>query len=154
MSFVAKIEARAYSRETEVSERVAKAILNLYPEKFRELVGLESTKVEGQAGDKILIVKSILEDRIGCEATLDYVLSRMEDIDRRRLSNSLIQRVDENCIFFVRIDKQAAFFDNIVLAKNPDVISIQIHLRQYPKCRQDDVRAMLKDRLRAVGGED
>ena len=58
MSFVAKIEARAYSRETEVSERVAEAILNIYPEKFRGLVELDSTKVEGQAGDKILIFSS------------------------------------------------------------------------------------------------
>lgn len=154
MSFVAKIEARAYSRETEVSERVAEAILNIYPEKFRGLVELDSTKVEGQAGDKILIFSSRLEDRNGCDATLDYILSRLEEIDRRHLGNSLIQRVNENCIFFIRIDKQAAFFDNIVLAKGPDVISIQIHIRQYPRCRQDVVRAMLEERLRAFGGAD
>jgi RNA binding exosome subunit len=73
MPFVAKVEARAYSRATEDSDRVVAAILNLYPEKFRELVELKSTKVEGQSGDTILIVESKLIDKIGTETTLDYI---------------------------------------------------------------------------------
>jgi RNA binding exosome subunit len=154
MLFVAKVEARAYSRATEVSERVVAAILNLYPEKFRELVELESTKVEGQSGDVILVVESKLKDKIGSEATLDYIFGKLKENDRRRLGNSLTDRIDKNCLFFVRIDKQAAFLDDIVLAKGPDVISIQIHIRQYPRCRQEDVRTMLEDRLRAAGGDD
>jgi RNA binding exosome subunit len=154
MAFVAKIDARAYSRATEVSERVVKAILNLYPEKFRELVNIETTNVEGQSGHSILIVASRLEDKAGSEMTLDYIFRRLEERDRRSLSNSLLQRIDEKCTFFVRIDKQAAFLNNIGLAKGPDMISVQIHIRQYPKCKQDDVRAMLEDRLQAAGGVD
>ena len=154
MVFVAKIEARAYSRATEVSERVVKAILNLYPEKFHELVNIETTKVEGQSGQNILIVASRLEDKAGSETTLDYIFRRLEERDRRSLSNSLLQRIDEKCIFFVRIDKQAAFLNSIGLAKGPDMISVQIHIRQYPKCKQDDVRTMLEDRLQTAGGVD
>jgi len=154
MMFVAKVEARAYSRATEVSERVVAAILNLYPENFRELVELETTKVEGQSGDIILVLESKLEDKTGSEATLDYIFGKLKEQDRRRLGNSLTDRIDKNCLFFVRIDKQAAFLDDIVLAKGPDVISIQIHIRQYPRCRQEDVRTMLESRLRAAGGDD
>jgi hypothetical protein len=137
-----------------VSERVVAAILNLYPEKFRELVELESTKVEGQSGDVILVIESKLKDKIGSEATLDYIFGKLKENDRRRLGNSLTDRIDRNCLFFVRIDKQAAFLDDIVLAKGPDVISIQIHIRQYPRCGQEDVRTMLEGRLRAAGGDD
>jgi len=154
MSFIAKIEARAYSRATEILDRVLEAILNLYPEDLRELVVFESTKVEGQSGDDILIVVSKLENEPGSEATLDYLFKRLEVRDRRSLGNSLNRRIDQNCIFFVRIDKQAAFMDNIELAKGPDVISIQIHIRKYPKCRQNDAIAMLKERIREAGGDD
>jgi RNA binding exosome subunit len=154
MPFVAKVEARAYSRATEDSDRVVAAILNLYPEKFRELVELKSTKVEGQSGDTILIVESKLIDKIGTETTLDYIFGRLNENDRRHLSSSLTDRIDKNCLLFVRIDKQAAFLDDIVLAKGPDVIIIRIHIRQYPKCRQEEVRIMLEERLRAVGGDD
>ncbi|MHA2058391.1 MAG: RNA-binding domain-containing protein [Candidatus Thorarchaeota archaeon] len=151
---MAKVEARAYSRATEVSDRVVIAILNLYPEKFRELVELESTKVEGQSGDDILIVESNLKDKAGCKASLDYIFERLDESDRRRLSNSLTRRIDRNCLFFIRIDKQAAFLDDIVLAKGPDVISVQIHIRQYPRCKQEDAVTMLEDRLRSAGGDD
>ena len=154
MSFVAKVEARAFSRATEVSDRVVAAILNLYPEKYRELVDFESTKVEGQSSDGIFIVESSLKDKIGCEVTLDYIFGKLEERDRRQLSNSLLRRLDRNCLFFIRIDKQAAFLDDIVLAKGSDVISVQIHIRQYPRCKQEDVMTMLEDRLRAAGGDD
>jgi RNA binding exosome subunit len=66
----------------------------------------------------------------------------------------LTRRIDRNCLFFIRIDKQAAFLDNIVLAKGPDVISAHIHIRQYPKCRLEDAMTMLEDRLGAAGGDD
>ncbi|MFX1604386.1 MAG: RNA-binding domain-containing protein [Promethearchaeota archaeon] len=152
MSFVAKIEARTYSRTTEVPDRVKQAIFNLYAEKFRDLVEFESTRVEGHSGNKILVFESILKDKDGCEATLDYMFEKLNESDRRRLRNSLSRRIDRHCLFFVRIDKQAAFLNDIKLAKGPDVISIQVHIQQYPKCRQDDVMTMLKRRLDSAGG--
>ncbi len=154
MSFVAKIEARAYSRATEVPERVVAAILNLYPEEYREIVELETTKAEGHSGDKIVVFESQLKHRVGCEATLDYIFANLGKEDRRRLHNTLQQRIDKNCFFFVRIDKQAAFLGDIVIAKGPDIISVQVHIQQYPRCKQENVIAMLRDRLGVSGGED
>ena len=154
MSSVVKIEARAYCRATEIVERVVQAIKNLYPEEFRELVEFESTKVEGQSGDKIHILRSELTDKARCEVTLDYIFRKLKETDRRYIRESLSQRLDENCVFFVRIDKQAAFLDKVVLARGPDVISVQVHIRQYPRCKQDDAIAMLEDRLRVTGGDD
>jgi len=154
VSFVALVETRAYSRATEVSDRVVSAILNLHPEKFRHLVELGRTKAEGYSGNEIIIIESMLKDKAGCEATLDYIFGRLDERDRERLLNSLSRRIDEHCLFFIRIDKQAAFLDDIVLAKGPDVISVQIHIRQYPRCRQESAIAMLEDRLRATGGDE
>ena len=153
MPFVAKIEARAYSRATEVSERVVTAILNLYPVEFRDSVGFETTKVQGQSGDDIIIVVSTLEDRTGSEATLDYIFKKFEERDYRLLLNSLSRRLEKGCTFFIRIDKQEAFLDNIVLARGPDVISIQFHLQQYPRCKPEEALKMLEDRLHAAGGD-
>lgn len=154
MSFVAKIEARAYSRATEILDRVSEAILNLFPEEFHELVGFVSTEVEGHSGDEIVIIEAILKDKIGCQATMEYIFGKLVDRDRKRLRNTLSQRLENNCQFFVRIDKQAAFLDDIALAKGPDVISVRIHIRQYPKCRQEDALKMLEDHLRATGGDE
>ncbi len=154
MTFVARIKARAYSRATELPERVEGAILNLFPEEFRKDVRLNTTGVEGHSGDDKQIVEAQLNNKIGCEATLDYIFSSFDDRDRRRVWNSLLLRLNVNCLFFLRIDKQAAFLGKIALADDPDVISVRIDIKQYPKCRQEDAKTMLENRLQAAGGVD
>ena len=154
MTFVAKIKARAYSRATELPERVESAILNLIPEEFQKDVKLNTIGVEGHSGDDKQIVVAQLNNKIGCEATLDYIFSSFNDRDRRRVHNSLLRRLNVNCLFFLRIDKQAAFLGKIALADGPDVISVRIDIKQYPKCRQEDAIAMLENRLQAAGGVD
>ncbi len=154
MTFVAKIEARAYSRATELPERVESAILNLIPEEFRKDVEVNTTYVEGHSGDDIQIIKVQLNNRAGSEATLDYIFNSFDDRDRRRVHNSLLLRLNANCLFFLRIDKQAAFQGKIILADGPDVISVRIDIRKIPKCRQEDAKIMLENRLQAAGGDD
>ncbi|MHA1944223.1 MAG: RNA-binding domain-containing protein [Candidatus Thorarchaeota archaeon] len=154
MTFVAKIEARAYSRATELSERVEIAILNLIPEEFRKDVELTSTDVEGHSGDDIQIVVAQLRNKTGCEVTLNHIFSSFDDRNRRRVQNSLLRRLNVNCLFFLRIDKQAAFQGKISLADDPDVISVRMDIKQYPKCRQEDAVTMLENRLQAAGGRD
>ena len=154
MTFVAKIKARAYSRATELPERVETAILNLIPEEFRKDVELNITDVEGHSGDDMKIVVAKLGKKTWCEATLDYIFSSFDERDRRRVQNSLLRRLNVNCLFFLRIDKQAAFLGKIALADGPDVISVRIDIKQYPKCRQEDAKIMLEKRLQAAGGVD
>ncbi|MFW9809843.1 MAG: RNA-binding domain-containing protein [Candidatus Thorarchaeota archaeon] len=153
MTFVAKIEARAYCRATELPERVEIAILNLIPEEFRKDVELSRDNVEGHSGDDIQIIVVYLKDKLGCEATLDHIFRSFDDRDRTRVKNSLLRRLNENCLFFLRIDKQAASLGRITLADGPDVISVRMDIKQYPKCRQEDAMIMLEDRLQVAGGE-
>ncbi len=153
MMFVAKIEARAYSRSTELPERIEVAILNLIPEEFRKDVELRIDNVEGHSGDDIQIIVVHLRDKHGCEATLDHIFRGFDDRDRMRVKNSLLRRLNVNCLFFLRIDKQAAFLGRIALADGPDVISVRIDIKQYPKCRQEDAKIMLENRLQVAGGE-
>ncbi len=153
MSFVARIETRAYSRATEVLDRVVTAILNLYPEKYRNTVEFDISRTVGHSGYEIQVVESELKDKVGCEDTLDYIFGRFDERDRERLFNSLSRRLDQHCFFFIRIDKQAAFMDEIVLAREADVISVHVHIQQYPRCKQGEVIAMLESRLRAAGGD-
>ncbi|MHA2025440.1 MAG: RNA-binding domain-containing protein [Candidatus Thorarchaeota archaeon] len=154
MTFVAKIEARAYSRATELSERVESAILNLFPEEFRKDVEMSFTKAEGHSGYNIQIVVARLKNKAGCESTLDRIITGFDDRDRRRVRNSLLRRLNENCIFFLRIDKQAAFQGKIALADEADIISVRIDIRQYPSCKQEDAVTMLENRFQAAGGVD
>jgi RNA binding exosome subunit len=154
MTFVAKIEARAYSRATELPDRVESALLNLFPEDIQKEVVVRSSRAEGHSGYDIQVIRASLKKEKGCEFTLDHIFTGFDDRDRRRVKNSLLRRLDENCSFFLRIDKQAAFLGKLTLADGPDVISVRIDIKQYPKCKQEDTVEMLETRLRVAGGED
>lgn len=145
--FPDRIEAHAYSRSTEVIERVISAVLNIYPEDVRDSVVVKKTKTDGYAQIPIFIVDSVLSKKKLCEATFEHIVNRFSREDRGNLRRSLEMRLDENCVFFLRIDKQASFYDEQQLARNPDVISVQIHLRQYPRCDRDNALAWLGDYL-------
>jgi RNA binding exosome subunit len=152
MPFVNKIETRAYARATEVSDRVVSSILSIFPEHLRQIVLIETSRAEGQMGDTITIATGVLEGQDNCGPVLDYVFSQMDRQSLRTIERSLDIRLDEQCVFFLRIDKQAAFQGLVRMADGLDVISVRFYFRQYPRCNWDDVRLLIEDRLRTAGG--
>ena len=151
MTFIEMVKARAFSSATEVIERVETAVLNIYPEELRKKVSIRKSKTEGHMHTSIIVISTTLQGKQACESTFDYISRRLSPEDRRTLEDSLTQRIDEQCVLFVRIDKQASYLKTIQLARNPDMISVQIHIRQYPRCIQAEVKKMIVKRLYSVG---
>jgi len=148
MPFIRKIEARAYSRATEVSEKVSTAIRSIFPEDVRENVSISEEMAEGQSGDSISIVTGLLDKRNDCEISFDYMLKQMEKKDRRAIKRTLDLRLNNHCVFFLRIDKQGAFLGKIRLADNADVIRTRIYFRDSPRCKKKDAILLIEKRLR------
>jgi RNA binding exosome subunit len=148
--FVAKIEARAYSRTTEVLERVRTAVLNVYPEELRAHVRTQETKTESHHNIPIIVLVSSLEEKTGCEKGLDYLLSGFSKQDVRLIRSSLHLRTDSHCNLFLRIDKQAMLKGQMRLSDGPDPISIQIHLREFPRCVLENAIALIETRLKSM----
>lgn len=151
MIFIEAVKTRAFSKATEVVERVETAILSIYPEEVHEKVSIRKSKTEGHAHIPIIVISAALQGKQACESTFDYIIRRLSLEDRRALEDSLNQRIDDRCVLFIRIDKQASYLQTMQLARNPDMISVQIHIRQYPRCIQADTKKMIVDRLRSVG---
>lgn len=152
MPFVTKIEARAYARATEVSDRVAASIMFIFPERLRQKVSISMSNAEGQAGDAIVVISATLEGQEDCEGVLTYVLEQMDSHSLRALERSLDIRLDDKCTLFLRIDKQAAFLGMMKLADDSDVISARFHFKEYPRCKREEVRLMIENQLRSAGG--
>ena len=147
MPFIRKIEARAYSRATEISEKVLTAILGIFPENVRQNVSVSKEKAEGQSGDSISIVSGLLENRDECEITFDYILKHLVKSDRSAIKRSIDLRLNRNCAFFLRIDKQGAFLGKMKLANNTDVIRARFYFRDRPRCKKKDAILMIEKRL-------
>jgi RNA binding exosome subunit len=152
MPFVSKIEARAFARATEVSERVTTSVQSIFPELLRQNLVISKSKAAGQSGDAILIITATLEGQKDCDSVLDYILKRMDSNSHRAIERSIDNRLDDDCIFFLRIDKQAAFLGNMKMADEADVISVRFHFKQHPRCKREEVMLFVEARLRAAGG--
>ncbi|MGY5859115.1 MAG: RNA-binding domain-containing protein [Candidatus Thorarchaeota archaeon] len=148
MPFIRKIEARVYSRVTEITDRVATAILNIFPEDVRKNVSITEEKAEGQSGDDISILSGHLKNRDECELTFDFILKHMDKKDRRTIKRSLDLRLNNNCVIFLRIDKQGAFLEKIRLANNADVIRARFYFRDSPRCKKKDAMLHIEQRLK------
>ena len=153
MPFISKIEARAYARATELLERVETAVSNVFPEDIRVSVSLEVEKVEGQAGDSILIVKGLLENRASCEKVIDFILREIDINGRRALNRSIDLRLDDDSVFFLRLDKQAAFLGKLEITDRADIISVRVHFRDYPRCKKEEAKQMIESLILDAGGK-
>lgn len=147
MSYFARVEARAYSRATEIVERVTAAVLNVFPEELRRRAVMSTVKTEGYNQIPIVVIAATLADKPSCEAAADHILKALSANERETLFKTLEQRLDDRCVLFIRVDKQAAYLGRLQLAADPDVISIQVHVRQYPRCNQEKAIAFIRDHL-------
>ncbi|MHA1771122.1 MAG: RNA-binding domain-containing protein [Candidatus Thorarchaeota archaeon] len=139
MPFVERVEARAYSRATEVVERVKKAILALFPEELAKKIAINSVETEGHARVPISVITAQIRGKRQALATFEYIIERLPDTDKQMIAQSIERRLNEKCILFFRIDKQDAFRGNIHLATRPDMISVKVYLREYPKCNKREI---------------
>ncbi|MFB6169591.1 MAG: RNA-binding protein [Haloarculaceae archaeon] len=118
------VDLRAFCYATEDETAVERALRTFLPEDAE----LEREESEGFHGDRIVVLSVRLERA----DEMRHVLSRlreMDDADFERLLSELDQRVDEDCTFFVRLDKQAAFRGDAALGEG---ITLRSKVEAYP----------------------
>ncbi len=95
------IDLRAFCYATEDIDRVETALRQFIPDEIE----ITHEETEGYHGDTI----TVLSVRVDRADDIRYVLSRLAELDDFiDLIDELEDRIDENCAFFVQLDKQAA----------------------------------------------
>lgn len=125
------IDLRAFCYATEDEKAVERALRTFLPEDTE----LERDEIEGFHGDRILILSARLERA----DEMRYVRDKLRGMDERefeKLLSELDQRVDEDCTFFVRLDKQAAFRGDVELGEG---ITLRSKVEAYPAKKETAV---------------
>ena len=116
------VDLRAFCYATEDEKRVEDALRTFLPEEFP----IERMQTEGHFGDRILVLSARVENADGIRHVLDRV-AELPEFDRIR--SELDDRVTDNCEFFLRLDKQAAYRGRIALG---DGITFRAKVEAYP----------------------
>ena len=102
------VDLRTFCYATEDEKRVEAALRTFLPEDTE----IEREVTEGHHGDRILVLSVRLERA----DEVRYVLSTLAGLeDFAGLMDELEDRIDENCAFYIQLDKQAAFHGDVEL---------------------------------------
>ena len=123
------VDLRAFCYATEDDQRVEAALRTFLPKD----VELDRAESAGHHGDRILVVSARVERADEMRHVLDR-LAELDDVDS--VVEELDERVDDNCAFYLTLDKQAAFNGEI---RRGDGITFRSKVEAYPAKREKAV---------------
>ncbi|OTF00888.1 RNA-binding protein [Halorubrum sp. SD683] len=137
------VDLRAFSYATEDVKRVEQALYSLLPDE----VELDRVENVGHHGDRIVVLSARVERADEMRHVLDR-LAELEDLDR--VLDELDERVDDNCALFLRLDKQAAFRDEVRLGPG---LTVRTKVEAYPAKKEKAV-ANARETLSRLANDD
>ncbi|MGM0716154.1 MAG: RNA-binding protein [Halobacteriota archaeon] len=116
------VDLRTFCYATEDEKRVEAALRTFLPEE----IGITREVTKGHSGDRILIFSVRLERA----DEVRHVLAKLTELgDFDRLLDELEDRIDDNCAFYIGLDKQAAYKGNVELG---DGLMLRGKVEAYP----------------------
>ena len=130
------IKFRTYSHATENEFNIEKAL--------RFISGIdkiEFRKTKGYHGNQIIIMEAKIKKSKDIRNFFSGLKKQglMEEILKE-----LEKRIDENSNFYLRFDKQSAFFQKYELVRHDDVISVSGKIKCFPTNKRNAIKTMKK----------
>jgi hypothetical protein len=134
------VDLRAFCYATEDEKRVGDALRTFLPDDAE--LELDRQATEGFHGDRILVLSVRLERA----DEMRHVLSRLTELDDiEAVVAELDDRVDDDCTFFLTLDKQSAFRGQVARG---DGITLRAKVEAYPAKKEaavENVRETLEE---------
>lgn len=119
---------------TEDREKVLSTLNHfITPEILDESQVIQDT-LEGGYGNPIHFIEITVHKKKHVKIIFKNIISKLSDTDKSKLLGEFKERFnEEDTKFFIRINKEQAFLDNIQVSKSQNTIRIEIKLQSYNK---------------------
>ena len=97
---------------------------------------IEEIQAEGHHGNPITILSVQLKRKADCLGFAHFVRDRFSEEDVARLREEMPERLDDDQVFHLRFDKQAAYLQQVKLTDSSDAITAKVKIETYPKNRE------------------
>lgn len=131
------ITLRAIAHATEDVFRVQKALkffVSHISVRDRELI--EELQSEGHHGNPITILSLQVKRKVDCLCFASFVREHFLEEDATRLRKEMPERLDNDQVFHLRFDKQAAYLQKVKLTDSSNAITVKVKIKTYPKSRE------------------
>jgi RNA binding exosome subunit len=122
---------------TENVSRVQKALkffVSSTSVRDRELI--EELQSEGHHGNPITILTLQIKRKADCLCFASFVREHFLKEDLARLRIEMPERLDNDQVFHLRFDKQAAYLQKVKLTDSSNAITVKVKIKTYPKSRE------------------
>jgi RNA-binding protein len=97
---------------------------------------IEEIQAEGHHGNSITILSLQLKRKADCMGFAHFVREKFSEEDVERLREEMSERLDDDQIFHLRFDKQAAYLQQVKLTNSSDTVIARVKIETYPKNRE------------------
>lgn len=125
---VGYVEVRAFAHATEDEEKVLNAIRRVFPPQIADNINFKKKGLTGHYGNPITLFEAKIRDQSHVKAFLENLASKMSILDKENLNNLIKQHLDKASLY-IRLDKQAAYLNQIRLC-TADPIHFRIHFKR------------------------
>ena len=129
-----------FAHATEDEQRVLNVLRTLLPEG----VGVRRLKLEGHHGNPIVNLEAKVRQRKLLRELWQRVSTKLRAGELKKLGKIVPERVNEDCFFYLRFDKQLAHAGELVLTDNGDAIHLKLKVAAYPARREVAVKLLEK----------
>ena len=96
----------------------------------------EEIQAEGHHGNPITILSVQLKRKADCLGFAHFVRERFSEKDVEWLREEMPERLDDDQVFHLRLDKQAAYLQQVKLTDSSDAVIAKVKIETYPKNRE------------------
>jgi RNA binding exosome subunit len=97
---------------------------------------IEELQAEGHHGNPITILSVQLKKKADCLNFARFVREKFSEEDVAKLREEMPERLDDDQVFHLRFDKQAAYLQQVRLTSSSDAITAKVKIETYPKNRE------------------
>jgi RNA binding exosome subunit len=97
---------------------------------------IEEIQAEGHHGNPITILSVQLKREVYCINFAHFVRERFSGEDVEQLREEMPEKLDDDQVFHLRFDKQAAYLQQVKLTDSSDAVIAKVKIETYPKNRE------------------
>ncbi|MFQ6056811.1 MAG: RNA-binding domain-containing protein, partial [Methanosarcinales archaeon] len=106
--------------------------------------------VYGHFGNPIKIFQVELKKKNEWKYFIDFIKEKLNKEELFQLNQEIADRVDNDCNFYLKFDKQSAYNGEVKLSASGDSIAVRIKIASYPAKRDkaiDIAKKLLKNEI-------
>jgi hypothetical protein len=141
MKLAHTITISVFVKKEEDEQKIKEAILKLVPfDLEKEKISLNKTVAEGFS-DKITIYELNLEKERHTTKEIDLLKNKLGQ-EQIKILASQENRVDDECVFYMRLDKNRLLEDKCVITDSGECFHIKMTIAAFPKKREEAIKVV------------